>query len=695
MDFIHYKLEKTDQGYIAYLYVDPTIEEFSAELGETPTERTHNLRQVVQQFVKKRLKGVPIITAKVMIGTTLLTSIPMQFDSVSAHDASFNMSYIYFGNTTSQIQAVDRTNENLNVVSPSYFDLNQDGTLKLTPMLDRHFIQEMHNRGIKVVPFVSNHWDRELGRTALENREVLTDQIAKAIIDYELDGVNVDIENVTEVDRDNYTDFVKLLREKLPADKEISVAVAANPNHWDKGWHGSYDYKALSEHADYLMLMAYDESYQGGPAGPVASMGWVERSIKAVVEDNNVPPEKVVLGLPFFGRYWNHAENTGGYGASNHQVESLITKYNGTVTFDEASQSPKASFTIKEGDPTTTISGRTLKPGTYELWYENNQSIKAKIDLVHKYNLKGTGSWSLGQENAAVWEHYGVWLREHIDTIPVDGDGQEITDNTEAAPSIDYPFVDSGNHWARDEILYVQQKKWFEGIGDRKFAPNDTLSRAAAATVIVRALELQPLKPTTQPTFADVKNHWAKDAIEIAAQHGIFHGKGNGEFAPDETLTREQMATVLDNIFRDMYDPAKKSDPIPFQDISKDKWSYDAIVSMKQQGFFQGTSPTTFEPTTSVSRAQMATILTNAADRIAQQKGEVVFPRNLKLQNEGADVTLLQIYLKRLGYTTQPATGIFDKKTDSLIRSFQQDHNLTSDGIVGPHTSGKLLDVIR
>lgn len=87
----------------------------------------------------------------VVAGTLLLTTIPMQ--KAEAHEADFNMSYLYFGNTSSYISQVDKTQGNLNLVSPSYFDLNADGSLKLTSQFDSKFVNEMHNRGIKVVPF--------------------------------------------------------------------------------------------------------------------------------------------------------------------------------------------------------------------------------------------------------------------------------------------------------------------------------------------------------------------------------------------------------------------------------------------------------------------------------------------------------------------------------------------------------------
>ena len=158
----------------------------------------------------------------------------------------FSMSYVYFGSPSSYVERVDGTQGSLDEISPNYFNLNSDGTLNFTGGNDAAaFVEQMHRRGVRVVPFLSNHWDRELGRKALSNRKQLAEQIARAVVRYGLDGVNVDIENVTHQDRNAYSEFVELLRQKLPEDKIVAVSVAANPYGYTQGWHGSYDYRRL------------------------------------------------------------------------------------------------------------------------------------------------------------------------------------------------------------------------------------------------------------------------------------------------------------------------------------------------------------------------------------------------------------------------------------------------------------------
>ncbi|MFZ5965954.1 MAG: glycosyl hydrolase family 18 protein [Bacillota bacterium] len=516
--------------------------------------------------------------------------------SAAAETKKFNMSYLYFGSTSSNIKQVEEIQQSLDVISPNYFNINADGSLQLTDSLDREFIEAMHEQNIRVVPFISNHWNREKGRMALENREKLADEIAEAVKKYDLDGVNVDIENVTEEDRSNYTDFVRLLRKKIPSEKEISVAVAANPNGIKKGWHGSYDYEQLGKYSDYLMIMTYDESYPGGKAGPVASISFVEKSIQYAL--TKVPADKIVLGIPFFGRYWNNQEAYGGHGINMETVESLVNKYNGSIIYDEISKSPKASFTITSNDPTTYVLGRALTPGNYTVWYENFQSIKEKLRLVQKYNLKGTGSWSLGQETKKLWDYYSMWLNGKY-------------------------FTDTVNHWAEEAIMEMDQGNLMKGTSATQFSPDQPLTRAQAAVILVKALGLD-YDNTSTSYFSDVAiNHWARQEINTAKKYGIIAGKGNNRFAPDEPITREQMAALLNNILR--LELIESSQQNPFADISSQDWSYQSILVMNQHDIFKGFDNAMFYPRNNVTRAQMAVLMSKTSEELAVAKEKILY----------------------------------------------------------------------
>lgn len=552
---------------------------------------------------------------------TFITSIPV---TVFGNEQKLNMSYVYFGDTNSFIQQVNNTNGALQTVSPSYFDLKSDGSLHLK--VDARFVQEMHKQNIKVVPFLSNHWDRELGRKALLNREKLAKQIADAIKTYNLDGVNVDIENVTRVDRDNYTDLVRQLRQLLP-DKEVSVAVAANPNAWIEGWHGSYNYTELAKYSDYLMIMAYDESYYGSKPGPVASSSFVERSIQYALKQTT--GDKIVLGIPFYGRYWRHESDKGGHGISANTVDVLIERYNGKVFFDEKSKSPYTTFTIHSWQPVTKLSNRTLEPGTYTVWYEDFRSIQHKVELVHKYNLKGTGSWSLNQAPKGIWDQYVTWLNG--------------------------TYYDIRNHWANHDMKSMIDKGWMVGNQHTQFLPENKLTRAEAIAVLVRALGLKDkhLELYEHSKFADISNHWAKEEIELAFRFGLVEGIDDYTFAPKDLLTREQMATLLARVF-DLENSQSGSNSLIegvsnesiaisdaestasttnktnvevsqitqtlFPDLIFGHWSYSSVTAMAHKQIIQGYDDGFFHPKRNVTRAQFAAVMNRIAKDDATNK---------------------------------------------------------------------------
>lgn len=522
-----------------------------------------------------------IVTAGIVLG--LIAGLVFSGEAL-AENKRFNMTYMYFGDTQDFIRNVDRAYGAFDMVSPGYFNLHTDGHLLLNDAMDRDFIKAMGERGIRVVPFLSNHWDRARGRAALGNKEKLAGQVAETIIEYGFDGVNIDIENLTEADRESYVEFVRLIRDKLPREKEVSVAVAANAKGINNGWQGSYDYEALARYSDYLIIMAYDEHSEGGVQGPVASISFVEDSIGYALK--HVPAEKIVLGIPFYGRCWKAGQKYGGQGVHLNKVQEMLVRFNGRVEFDKHAASPKAVITVGPGSSDYRLFGSSLSPGTYTIWFENEDSIKHKLRLVQKYGLKGAGSWSLGQETADTWEYYGPWLKGNW-------------------------FIDSYGHWAQSEIADIEKKGWMQGISSTHFAPDSSLTRAQAATVIVRALGLQRNGGTGY--FNDVTtNHWAVKEIDTVCEHGLMQGKGRDNFCPEAPLTREEMAVLLERIIGIGEKNMNRGEAF-FRDISRGHWSYDAIESMHHQGVFVGYEDGTFRPSENITRGQMAVLMNRIA----------------------------------------------------------------------------------
>ena len=124
----------------------------------------------------------------------------------------------------------------------------------------------------------------------------------------------------------------------------------------------------------------------------MASIGFVEDSIKYALSQQ-VPKEKIVVGIPFYGRMWSTDGTILGEGVSLKRINTLAKTYPSKVFYDPTTGTPVLHITV-----TTpfTLNGKTIKSGNYAIWYENADTIKQKLALVEKYGIKGAGNWERG-----------------------------------------------------------------------------------------------------------------------------------------------------------------------------------------------------------------------------------------------------------------------------------------------------------
>lgn len=491
------------------------------------------------------------------------------------------MAYLYHGTQSNFQYDLKETQQSIDIVSPNLFNLNSNGSLNNTKVIDKQFVEDMHSQGIKVTPFLSNHWDKTVGRNALNNYVALTEQILAVAKDYNLDGINIDIEGLNENDKESFTRFIKHLSNEKPDSLTLSVAVSANPYKFKTGWHGSYDYKEVAKYADSIIIMTYDESYSGSAPGPIASIDFVEKSIEEILKVTS--SDKVMLGIPMYGRYWNNSK--GGSGIPIRDLDKIKNTYNGVEHYSNEKQSPYLTFTIDSKDPAMTVYGQALKPGSYEVWYENSQSYKAKLKLVEKYNLKGTATWALGQEDLSMWSDYDNWLQGNY-------------------------YKDTIDSWAANDIKNATAKGYLNGIDLDLFAPQESLTRGQMAAIICRVLDLDVIDSSAS-SYGDVNaSNWDYKYINTVDSLGIMTGY-NGSFRPSENITREEMAEVSYNILK-----GKGAKLSSFNDVSSDRWSKKYIDFANEQGLLMGYPDGSFKPTNTLTRAEAAAYLTRLDKKI-------------------------------------------------------------------------------
>lgn len=168
--------------------------------------------------------------------------------------------------------------------------------------------------------------------------------------------------------------------------------------------------------------------------------------------------------------------------------------------------------------------------------------------------------------------------------------------------------------WAKDYILDVISKgimKGYEEGGQYSFRPNNNTTRAEFATALFNYLNLS--KDATS-VFEDTKDHWAKDYISKLVDMGILNGTNESSFAPDDYITREQIAAILNRAF----DPATVADEFKYTDNSFiSDWAADSVYAVRSAGWMSGDASGTFRPKDTATRAEIATILSRlAADNV-------------------------------------------------------------------------------
>lgn len=284
----------------------------------------------------------------------------------------------------------------LDVISPTWFNL-MDGNGGMANRASAAFVQAAHKKGYHVWALVSNSFSKDYTTRFFNNPAAINLFIARILCYaklYNLDGINIDFENVDVADRDKYVRFVSLLGSYLKSQglvSSVDVIIPANTNS-----SRSHDRVGLSKHVDYVMLMAYDEHWRTCPrAGSVASLPWVERGVQKII-DEGVPPAKLVLGVPFYMRKWE--ETPAGQGKVKVKAATL------TMAESEGLISQRSLSPVWLNDKGQYFYSYILGGKTYKVWVENKDSIKLKLALIDKYHLAGVAGWRKGHETPDVWD---------------------------------------------------------------------------------------------------------------------------------------------------------------------------------------------------------------------------------------------------------------------------------------------------
>ena len=284
--------------------------------------------------------------------------------------------------------------DGVNVVSPAFANLEKSGSLNINiGETGKKYVEWAHENEYKVWAIVSNNSYKAPTSEVLNDYKKRADLINKIVtmtISYNLDGVNIDFENMNESDKDVFSRFIIELAPRLKEyGKVLSVDVTAPDGSPD--WSLCYNRNKIGKIADYVIFMAYDQyGVSSTSAGTTAGADWVEVNIKKFLGQEEVSAEKIILGMPFYTRAWNET-------SSGVKSTVISMKYVDSAVPEEATR--QWNNDLKQ------YYVEYQKNGTnYKMWIEDENSIEAKFVLMHNYNLAGAAYWQKGMEKEGIWE---------------------------------------------------------------------------------------------------------------------------------------------------------------------------------------------------------------------------------------------------------------------------------------------------
>jgi len=314
----------------------------------------------------------------------------------------------------------DRRGGSMREVSPFWFTavgvdeiaLDANASVEATDA----FMEAARGADVAVVPSIvdllpAGEMAAILADPATRARHVQAIRLFAADGDY--DGIDIDYEQFAFADgrdtwaatRPNWVAFIAELGAALRSDgRTLAVSI---PPVYDAGQTSEsgfwvYDYGAIVDHVDRIRIMTYDFSV--GEPGPIAPLDWVETAINGAIEATG-SPDKLVLGLPAYGRNWViatdgvcPADAPGRTSVTARSVDDLLERRSAVPTRVDETGEWTFDYELEVTDET----GSCVQ--TRRVHYVDGDGIRQRMDLAREYRLDGVALWALGFEDDAVWE---------------------------------------------------------------------------------------------------------------------------------------------------------------------------------------------------------------------------------------------------------------------------------------------------
>ncbi|GKX30619.1 hypothetical protein SH1V18_30990 [Vallitalea longa] len=288
----------------------------------------------------------------------------------------------------------------LDVISPTWFSIkNSEGDI--SNIGSNEYVKYVKSQGYQVWALFKNEFNKKITHDVLsstEKREKVIKQILALASIYNLDGINIDFENVAKEDG---VYFVQFIREITPYLKEQGLVVSVD-TYVPSAWTAHYNRTEIGKVVDYVIIMAYDEHWSTSEeSGSVASIGFVENGLLDTLKE--VQKEKVILGLPYYTRLWREEETDG--------IVNVTSK---AYSMDRARKKMDDNdVELVWNDDVKQYYGDYKEDNiVYKMWLEDERSIEEKVKLAIDNEIAGVSGWTIGLAKDKVWDVLVDYLKK-------------------------------------------------------------------------------------------------------------------------------------------------------------------------------------------------------------------------------------------------------------------------------------------
>lgn len=311
--------------------------------------------------------------------------------------------------------------DDLDMVIPDYFELVPK-KVQINEFVRNDIQSLLQEKHVMIAPRLANtdqngNW---MGKEFIDlvknakNRVALENLIISTLQKYDLEAINIDIEEISTYDMSPYLDFLDELSALMHKNNMyLTVDVPVNDE--------QYDYAEIGQVADLVFAMGYDEHYEGGQPGAIAGKAWFNSAMQDMIK--SIPKNKIIVATGQYAYDWNIDASGDANALSFDDTVILATDVGADMRTDR-------------DEINTTFSYKNKNNQSHSVWLLDGISMWNEMQELNKIGIKGIGMWRMGLEDPSIWNFYGkdtsdikpdiLQKTETLKAVNFDGDGEII-----------------------------------------------------------------------------------------------------------------------------------------------------------------------------------------------------------------------------------------------------------------------------